>query len=540
MSAAALAAPNELVTEKARSLGMWLIAIAVVVPTFMEVLDTTIANVALRYIAGGLSAASTDSEWVITSYLAANAIILPITGWLATHLGRRRYFLLSIAIFTLASVLCGFATSLSQLILFRVLQGLAGGGLQPCSQGILLDTFPAEKQGAAQTLFGVAALIAPVVGPTLGGYITDEYSWRWIFFINAPVGLLALGLCARLVRDPAYLTEQRDAAKRNPLPFDTIGVSLLVLTLASWEIFLSKGQEWDWFGDPFGRLQLFVVLFVAGLGAFLWREVHCPNPIVSLRPLRDRNFRICCIVIFCAFGVLYGASTQLPALLETLFGYDAYHAGLVLSPAGIFTIITIIIVGRLLGKGVDARWLIFTGLLIVAAGCYWTSRLNLDIAPSQVVWPRVVLVAGLGFVFAPINVAAYLYIPREYRGAAVGLFALLRNEGGSVGTTMGKTITERREIFHAARLNETLDPFNPAVTTFTDQVRDGVLQQAGDPVAAQQVALQSLENLRSQQALALSYFDTFLIFAILAVILAFLVLLMKRSVIEKGAHIAAE
>src|SRR5450432_4798300 len=226
----------------------WLVAAAVVVPTFMEVLDTTIAVVALRYIAGGLSATVDDGEWVLTSYLAANAIILPITGWLSAHLGRRNYFLASIAIFTLSSLLCGFAGSLSQLILFRVVQGLAGGGLQPGSQGILLDTFPPEKQGAAQTLFGVAALIAPVLGPTLGGWITDQYSWRWIFYINLPVGALAFFLCWLTVQDPEYLRKARQERK-GPRNFDSIGLGLLVITLVCWEILLSKGQEWDWLGD---------------------------------------------------------------------------------------------------------------------------------------------------------------------------------------------------------------------------------------------------------------------------------------------------
>lgn len=238
--------------------------------------------------------------------------------------------------------------------------------------------------------------------------------------------------------------------------------------------------------------------------------------------------------------MLYGSSTLLPSLLESLFGYDAFHAGLVLSPAGVFTILAIIIVGALLGRCLDARWLIGAGLLILAAGNFWMSQLNLDIAPWQVVWPRVVMVAGLGLVFAPLNVAAYLYTPRALRGAAVGLLALLRNEGGSVGTSMGQTITERREIFHALRLNESLDPFNPAVNSYLAQVQPGYLQQTGDPAAAQQMAWQSLENLREQQASALSYFDCFLIFAVLGVALAFLVLGMKRSVAEKGAHVAAE
>lgn len=523
-----------------RAFNPWFVALAVVVPTFMEVLDTTIANVALRYIAGGLSSAVTDSEWVVTSYLAANAVILPISGWLAARLGRRNYFLISIAIFTISSVLCGLANSLGALILFRVLQGLAGGGLQPCSQGILLDSFPTEKQGAAQTLFGVAALLAPVLGPTLGGWITDQYSWRWIFLINLPVGIVAFGLCWALVRDPDYLRDERKALLKRPLNFDSIGLGLLIITIVCWEVLLSKGQEWDWLEDAFGRIQILAVLFVVGLGGLIFWEGRHSQPIVNFRPMRDRNFAISCLILFCSFGILYGSSTLLPALLESLFGYDAFHAGLVLSPAGAFTILAIVIVGALLGRGVDARWPIAAGLVIVAAGNYWMSQMNLEIAPSNVIWARVVMVGGLGLVFAPVNVAAYLYIPRQLRGAAVGLLSLLRNEGGSVGTSMGQTITERREQFHLLRLGENLDNLNPAVNSYFSQAQSTYLQQTGDPVAAQQMALRSLDNLRQQQASALSYFDAFLIFAEVGFVLAILVFFMRRSVATKGAHIAAE
>jgi DHA2 family multidrug resistance protein len=518
----------------------WLVAMAVVVPTFMEVLDTTIANVALRYIAGGLSSAVTDSEWVITSYLAANAVILPISGWLAARLGRRTYFLISIAIFTISSVLCGMANSLGALILFRVLQGLAGGGLQPCSQGILLDSFPPEKQGAAQTLFGVAALLAPVLGPTLGGWITDQYSWRWIFLINLPVGTVAFALCWAMVRDPDYLRDQREELRRGPFNFDSIGLGLLVITIVCWEVLLSKGQEWDWFDDAFGRVQVLGVLFVVGLGGLIFWEGRHSLPIVNFRPLRDRNFAISCLIIFCSFGILYGSSTLLPALLESLFGYDAFHAGLVLSPSGFFTILAIVIVGVLLTRGVDARWLIAVGLVIVAVGNFWMSQMNLEIGPWQVVWARIVMVGGLGFVFAPVNVAAYFYIPRSLRGAAVGMLSLLRNEGGSVGTSMGQTITERREQFHLLRLGEQLDNLNPAVNSYLSNTQPLYLQQTGDPAAAQQMALRSLDNLRQQQASALSYFDAFLIFAVVGVVLAVLVFVMRRSVAAKGAHVAAE
>jgi DHA2 family multidrug resistance protein len=540
MNASSVAVPSYSAAVSARAVNPWIIAVAVVIPTFMEVLDTTIANVALRHIAGGLSAAVTDGEWVITSYLAANAIILPISGWLSIRLGRRNYFLLSILVFTVASALCGMATSLNMLIAARVLQGLAGGGLQPSSQGVLLDAFPREKQGAAQTVFGIAALLAPVVGPTLGGYITDNYGWRWVFYINVPVGILALVMCHALVFDPAYLKTQSAEARKQHRPFDTLGLCLLAVTMTSWEILLSKGQEWDWFGDPFLRVQMLALLFVLGLGGLIVRETRYDNPLINFRTLKDRNFLVCCIIIFCAFATLYANTVSLPALLQSLFGYDATTSGLVLSPAGIFAIIMLAIVGGLLGRGVDARYLMAAGLFVLGVGGYWMSRLNLEISPWQIVWPRVVFIMGLSTIFAPLNVAAFLYIPPQLRGAAVGLLALLRNEGGSAGTSVAQTIQERRDQFHSLRLGENLDPLNPAVNSYFDQVQPGFLQQTGDPVAAKQMALQSLANLREQQSSALSYFDVFFIFAVVAVALVGLVFFMKRSVAAKGAHVAAE
>jgi DHA2 family multidrug resistance protein len=523
-----------------RAISPWLVALAVIVPTFMEVLDTTIANVALRYIAGGLSAAVTDSEWVITSYLAANAIVLPISGWLSAQLGRRNYFMLSIAVFTLASALCGLATSLGQIILFRVIQGLAGGGLQPSSQGVLLDSFPPEKQGGAQTLFGLAALIAPIVGPTLGGWLVVNYDWRWIFLINVPVGVLALAAAYLLVEDPEYLKKQRAELRRQPLNFDYIGLGLLALAMSSWEILLSKGQEWDWVGDPFGRVQALITCLVLGLGFLIFREMRIKNPIVNFRVLGERNLGMSCIILFCAYGVLYANSFSLPNLLQALFGYDAFRAGLVLSPGGITSISALLVAGILLGRGTDARWLVAVGLIILAASNYWFALLNLQVGPWQVIWPRMLLTLGLGLIFAPINVAAFKYTPIHLRGAAVGLLALLRNEGGSVGTSMAQTVQERRDQFHTSRVGEFLDPFNPEVTSYLEGAKAVFYQETGDPAGSAQLALQTLADRRGEQALSLAYFDVFWLCAVVAVMLVPLVLLMKRSVAEKGAHIAAD
>ncbi len=506
----------------------------------MEVLDTTIANVALRYIAGGLSAANVDSEWVITSYLAANAVILPISGWLALRLGRRNYFLFSIATFTLASALCGMAGSLTFIIASRVIQGAAGGGLQPSSQAVLLDAFPQEKQGQAMTIFGMAALLAPVVGPTLGGFITDNYGWRWIFYLNVPVGLVAYLMCYALVEDPDYLKADRDRNRARRQPFDTLGLCLLTMTMVCWEIMLSKGQEWDWLGDPFLRVQTLAVLFALGLSGLIYRELRFRNPLIALRTLADRNFRACCIIIFCAYGVLYANTVSLPALLQSLFGYDATTSGLVLSPAGVFAIGMLVVVGALLSRGVDARYLMAGGLITMALGNYWMAHLNLDISPWQVVWPRVVVIAGLSMLFAPLNVAAFIYLPKEIRGAAVGLLALLRNEGGSVGTSIAQIIQERRDQFHTLRLNESLDMLNPPVKNLLTQGQAFFLQHNGDAVLSHQMALGVLDYSRAQQASSLAYFDVFSVSAAVGLMLVFLVLLMRRSVAEKGAHIGEE
>jgi DHA2 family multidrug resistance protein len=303
---------------------------------------------------------------------------------------------------------------------------------------------------------------------------------------------------------------------------------------------LGKGQEWDWLGDPFYRVQTLLILFVVCLSGLVYREMRIANPLINFRTLADRNFRSCCVIIFCAFGVLYANSVSLPSLLQTLFGYDATTSGLVLSPAGIGAILVLMIVGMLLTRGVDARYLMAAGLLTLAIGNYWMSQMNLEISPWDVVWPRVVVIAGLSMLFAPLNVAAFLHIPKELRGAAVGLLALLRNEGGSVGTSVGQIIQQRREQFHTLRLNERLDALNPAVTELFRQGQAFFLQRTGDAPLARQMTLGGLEQARNRQALSLAYFDVFWFSAALAVLLVFLVLLIRRSVAEKGTHVGAE
>jgi DHA2 family multidrug resistance protein len=523
-----------------RSVNPWLVAVAVSLATFMEVLDTSIANVALRYIAGGLSSAENDSEWVITSYLAANAAVLLLSGWLSQYLGRRNYYLISVAIFTVSSAACGLAQSLGQLILFRIIQGIGGGGLQPVTQAVLVDTFPPEKQGSAQTLFGISALVAPVLGPTLGGYIADNYSWRWIFLINIPAGALAFGLNYVLLKDPPYLREERAALRSRPLNLDYVGLGLIVLAMSCLEVILSKGQEWDWYNDPFGRVQvLFVGLVVGMVGMVAWERRH-PAPILDLKPFRDRNFVASGVTLFVTYAIIYSTITLIPGLTQTLFGYNAVWSGLVLSPAGLFAVPTMVVVGFLLGRGTDARWLVVVGAALMMAGSYWFSQLTLFVGPGSLVWPRVVQQLGTAFLFAPLAVAAFKYLPKELRGAAAGIYSVLRNEGGSVGTSVGKTILERRAQFHNSRLVETLNPVNETLQVAEENRREFFTGLTGDPATSDLMALQSIDDLRQQQALSLSYFDVFYLCAIIALLLVPLALTMRRSVAEKGEHLGAE
>jgi DHA2 family multidrug resistance protein len=519
-----------------REIGPWFVGAAVVVPTLMGVVGTTIVGVARPYIAGGLSAPAADDEWVMTSYLAAHAFILSITGWLSAHFGRRDYLLWSIAVFTIASVLCGMATSLPHLVLFRVIQGMAAGGFQPLGQAILLDAFPREKQGAAQTMFFIAVLVGPVVGPVLGGWLVVNFSWRWIFYINAPVGLVSFLACYALLKDPDYLRQDWAELKKRPLNFDGIGLGLLALVIASWEVMLSKGQEWDWLGDPFWRIQALLILFVLALAGLLYRERTFASPLVNFRVLWDRNLAVSCGITFGTFAVLYAASVALPLMLLTSFGYDAYATGRVLWPAGVFSLVTLLVVGRLLGWGVDARWLIAAGLLIMAASNYWMALMNLHISPWLAIWPRVVLIIGLSLMVAPLNVAAFLYIPKHLRGAAVGLLALLRNEGCSFGVSMVQTIQERRNQFHTARAGEFIGPFSPKVSFFLEQTRAFFYEHTGDPARSRQMALQLLADLRQQQAASFAFFDVFWVAAVASLVLVFPVLLMKRSVAEKTTN----
>ncbi len=514
----------------------WIVAVTVTLATFMEVLDTTIANVSLPYIAGDLGVSVDEASWVLTTYLVANAIVLPVSGWISGLIGRKRFYMTCVLLFTISSALCGMAPNLAILLLCRVLQGTGGGGLQPSEQGILLDTFPRQKVGMAMAVYGIAILVAPIVGPTLGGYITENYHWRWIFYINVPVGCLSLFLTHLVVRDPPHMDEARKARRGKPLDLDFFGLGLIALGLGALEIIYDRGQEDDWFNSRF-ILTLTVMAIVSLVTAIAW-ELRHPNPVVNLRLLKDRNFGAGCLVIYGIFIVVYGSNVLLPQMLQALFGYDAYTAGLVMSPAGIVVMACMPISGFLLGHRFDARWLVVVGILAVAGGSYWAAHLNIEASPSVLVIRRCTQFVGMGFVFAPINTAAYLYLPGEQRTNATGVLNMFRNEGASLGVALVSIMLAQRGQLHQSRLVEGLTPLS---MPFVD-ARNTLVQQfqtAGyDPVTAGNMALRQIYETTQQQAQVMSYLDLFWMFSIAALCLIPLIFLMRRSVAEKGAAVA--
>jgi DHA2 family multidrug resistance protein len=405
----------------------WIIAFTVMLAIFMEVLDTSVANVALPHIAGNLSAGVDESTWVLTSYLVSNAIVLPLTGWFSSYFGRKRFYMACVAIFTLSSLLCGLAPSLSLLVFFRVLQGAGGGALQPISQAILLESFPKEKQGMAMAIFGMGVVLAPIIGPTLGGWITDSYSWRWIFLINIPVGVISLVLTAFLIFDPPYLVRKslREGAK-----IDYIGIGLLSVGLGFLQVVLDKGEREDWFGSNF-IVWCSVVAAVGLLGAFLW-ELNREDPAVDFHLLKERNFLIATMTMFMLGVVLYGSTALLPIFLQTLLGYTALLSGLVLSPGGILVVILLPVVGKLLNR-FESRWLVVFGLSLLSLSLFHMAHFNLEVSFGTAMMARVYQSAGMAFLFVPINVMAFYFIPKAKINNATGIINLARNIGGSVG-----------------------------------------------------------------------------------------------------------
>ncbi|HLJ13393.1 MAG TPA: DHA2 family efflux MFS transporter permease subunit [Bryobacteraceae bacterium] len=501
----------------------WIIGVVVAMAAFMEVLDTSIANVALPYMAGGLGSSNDESTWVLTSYLVSNAIVLPISGWLASLFGRKRFFIICIFLFTLASVLCGSAGSLSMLLLFRVVQGAGGGGLQPMAQAILADTFPPEKRGLAFALYGITAIMAPTIGPTLGGWITDNYSWRWIFFINLPVGILAMFLVAHLVEDPPFLKR----TKRAGVSVDFIGISLLALGVGALQVVLDKGQEDDWFGSRFiTRLVIVSVVCLAGLVIWEWRH---RTPVIDVHLFKNFNFATANVMMF-IFGVLlFGALVTMPQFLQTVLGYTAENAGLVLSGGGAVVLALMPIVGMLAGK-YPAKYIIAAGWLALAIGMY-VSGIQLDtlISFRSAATLRLIQSVGLGLLFVPVTMAGYIGMPAEKANSVAGLINFMRNIGSSVGTSMVTTLLARRGQVHQVVLSQHTTRFDRSVQNQIKAVSLQLVHSGASPADATKRAYGLLYRAVGKQAQTLAYIDIFLVLTAAASIMFLLSFIVRKN-----------
>ena len=507
----------------------WLIAAVVALAAFMEILDTSIANVALPYIAGNLGVSNDESTWVLTSYLVSNAIVLPVSGWIAGLVGRKRLFMGCIAFFTLSSLLCGVAPSLGFLLLFRVMQGLGGGGLQPMAQAILADTFPPEKRGLAFALYGITAVVAPTVGPVLGGWITYNYSWRWIFLINLPVGMVALFLIFRLIEDPPYLKAARHAGVR----VDYVGIALLVVGVSALQIMLDRGQQDDWFDSHF-ILTLGVVAAVGLVSLVLW-EWFTPRPIIDVRLFRSFNFLGANVMMFLVGVVIFSSLVMVPQFLQTLLGYTSELAGLVLSLGAVLLLIEMPIVGQLTSK-VQARYLIAFGWMSMAlAMVYSSARFGLFLDFWTATRIRTAQVVGIGFLFVPITLVAYIGIPQEQSNMVSGIFNFMRNIGSSVGTSMVTTIIARRAQYHQTVLIENLAPGNSTFAGGLAGLANTFIGAGYSLDDAQLRAQASLYRLAQQQATTLAYIDTFWVLGIAAAIMFALSFTLEKNEPGQGA-----
>lgn len=497
--------------------------------TFMEVLDTSVANVALPHIAGNLSATPEEATWVLTSYLVSNAIILPATNWFGLYFGRKRFLIVCIAIFTLSSALCGAAASLGMLIVARVLQGAGGGALQPIAQSVLLESFPTEKRGSAMAIYGMGIVVAPIIGPTLGGWITDNYSWRWIFYINVPVGILAVLMANTFIEDPPYIRDQK------PGRIDYIGFGLMAVGLASLQLVLDKGQEEEWFASSF--VVWSTTIAITALIAFIVWELRSKEPIVNLRILTNRNFAVGTMLMTVMGVVLYGTIALLPLFLQTLLGYPAVQSGLAVSPRGIGAIISMIIIGRLVGK-IDSRYLIMFGFSVLGFSTYLFSDINLQISISSIVWPSIISGLAMGFVFVPLTTTAMGTLPNEQVGNASGVFNLMRNTGGSIGIAAMTTLLARGAQTHQALMVSHLSPYDPVfqqrMRQLTGVFTPGGGSSGGSPMAKQQ-AYGAIYGTLTKQAMVLSYIDNFRLMAFLCVLCIPAALFFKRVKARKGA-----
>ncbi|MFB3922700.1 MAG: DHA2 family efflux MFS transporter permease subunit [Terriglobia bacterium] len=511
----------------------WAVAATVVLPVFMEVLDTSVANVSLPQIAGDLSAGVDESTWVLTSYLVSNAIVLPLTGWFTSLFGRKRFYMWCVGMFTLSSFLCGLSHSLGFLVLFRVLQGAGGGAMQPISQAILVETFPREKRGMAMAIFGIGVVFAPIIGPTLGGWITDNYSWHWIFLINIPFGLFSLLMTRWLVFDPPYLARR---SFREGMKIDYIGLGLLSLGLGFLQVVLDKGQRDDWFGSNF-IIGCTILAAVGLVGALMW-ELTRRDPIVDFRLLKERNFGLATLTMFMLGFVLYASTMLLPMMLQTLLGYTAMLSGLVLSPGGFLVVLLLPIVGTLLTK-LEARWLVVYGVTVTSLSLFHMAHFNLNLDFHTAMMARIFQSAGLAFLFVPINTMAFYFIAQHRINDATGLINLARNIGGSSGIATVTTLLARRAQFHQTVLAGHVTPLDWSYRAMVAGASPMITQQGSDPVQAANQAHGLLYGIVQRQAAMQAFVDNFWLLGVLFMGIVPLMFLMKKSRPQRapvGAH----
>ncbi|HEX9366994.1 MAG TPA: DHA2 family efflux MFS transporter permease subunit [Vicinamibacterales bacterium] len=496
----------------------WLVAVAVMFATFMEVLDTTVVNVSLPHIAGSLSATIDESTWVLTSYLVANAIVLPMTGWLARTFGRKRLLMGSVTGFTIASLLCGLAPNLPLLVVFRLIQGATGGAMQPLSQAVLLEAFPPHERGKAMGFWGLGIVVAPILGPVLGGWLTDTYSWRWVFYINLPVGIVSLVMTQLYVFDPSYLRQETSK-------IDYWGIGLLALWVGSLQIVLDLGQEYDWFASRF--ITGLVLAAAFGLIAFIVREWVAPEPVVDLRVFRDRTYSTGVLLMTTLGFVLYGSLVLLPIMLQTLLGYPSLQAGIAMAPRGMGSMLGMPMIGMLIGK-IDSRKMVAIGLVAGAVTLIWLGQLNLDAGYWDVFWPQFFQGLGLSAIFVPLTTISMDRIPRERMGNATSLFNLMRNLGGSIGIAVTGSMLARKQQAYTSLFGSNVDAYSPAAQGAFESAKNAFIARGADITTATQRAYASLFANVQQQASMVAFVSVFRLLGAIFLLLLPLVLLMKK------------
>jgi len=512
----------------------WFVAVVVSIATFMVVLDTAIANVSLRYIAGSLAASIDESTWIVTTYLIANAVVLPASGWLSNVIGRKRFYMICVAVFTISSLLCGLAPNLSALIVFRILQGLGGGGMPTSEQAILADTFPPHQRGQAFALYGVAVIVAPTVGPTLGGWITDSFSWHWIFFINVPIGLASLALVHWFVDEPEVLERERRARLAGGLKVDWIGFALIAATLGCLEVVLDRGQIEDWFRS--GTIVTFSVLAAISFIAFLPWEFSQEEPIIEIRLLLRRQFGMSFFVMLMIGAILFGSNQIMPQLLQTTFPYTAMLSGLAMMPGGLAMLLMMPIAGQVTGR-FQPKYLMVVGLAGIALSMWYSTSLTPDASFDYFAWVRVYQTVGLPFLFIPINTVAYDGLPADKTNQGSALMNVARNLGGSIGISLANVLLVQRTQFHQSRLAENTIPSSSVFQSTVQQVTQFFTQQGASPTAAHNQAIGFVGRLIQTQATILAYIDVFHVCAVVAALMIPLVLILVRR-IHIGAAVA--